>query len=89
MLAAPRLDRCDVSADTGARCGTGYGEERGGQRDGAGRGDRAVRSVGEIRAGLEAHELRRLDQAVEERGDAGPALGARPVVILAVMQSSA
>ena len=34
-------------------------------------------------AGLETDELRRLDQTVEERGDASPAFGARAVVILA------
>ena len=59
------------------------GEERGGQRDGAGGGNRAVFGFGEISTGLDADELRRLDQAVEERGAADAALGARSVVIFA------
>ncbi len=76
MLAAPRLDRRDVNVDTGARCGAAIGEECGGQCDGAGRRNRAARGLGEIRTGLETDQFRRLDQAVEERGDAGAAFGA-------------
>jgi hypothetical protein len=36
----------------------------------------------QVRLGLEAEELRGLDEAVEEGGDLGPALGAGTVVIL-------
>ncbi len=80
---SPRPVSTDVTPmSTLARdAGALRGAECRGQRDGAGGGDRAGRGFGEVRAGLEADELRRLDQAVEERGDPGAPLGARAVVI--------
>src|SRR5947208_15052421 len=53
-----------------------------GQRDGAGIGDRPARRLGEVHGRLEAGQLRRLDQRVEERRDARPAFRAGPVMVL-------
>jgi hypothetical protein len=53
------------------------------ERDGARRGQRRTQGTQQVRLRLHPAGLRRLDQAVEERGDLGPALGPGPVVILA------
>src|SRR5436305_5913955 len=53
------------------------------QRNSARIVDRTPRRLGDVGRGLHSDELRRLEEAVEERRDLRPALGARTVVILA------
>jgi hypothetical protein len=50
--------------------------------DGAGGGEGGAHGLEEVRLGLDAAELRGLDEAIEERGDFGATLGPGPVVIL-------
>src|SRR5438034_7206984 len=59
------------------------GQERVREGDGARRLERDVRRLEKVGLRFHAAELRRLDEAVEERGDLGAALGARAVMILA------
>jgi hypothetical protein len=57
------------------------------EHHGAGIRDGTARGFREVRGGLNAYELRRLDQAVEERGSSGSPLRATAVMILAAMES--
>lgn len=51
--------------------------------DGPGVLERGARRVEQVRLWVHGAELRGLDEAIEERGDLGPTLGARAVVVLA------
>src|SRR6266508_6583925 len=57
-------------------------QERVGEGNGAGIGERGAHRVEQVDLGLDPTELRGLDQAVEKGGDLGAALGAGAVMIL-------
>jgi len=59
------------------------GQEVAWERHGAGIRDGTARGFSEVLGGLNAYELCRLDQAVEERGGSGSTLRATAVMILA------
>jgi len=58
------------------------------EQDGVSR-DRRDGGLQEVLAGLDADELGGFDQPIEQRGDFGPALGARAVMILAAKDQTA